>query len=160
DHTRDLVVIAGAALLLGIVFALLWACSGFREERFEPAAIAGALAAIAWAYSAANIRLGVVDLFAAEIFTLCKIAVVGQFVPRLIEWKKRGVAPQYPMVAQQDYMTAFNSNAKDLELLDGDVVKYVTTCYVYFKALRDKVARLYSTSELPNSASALSNGSG
>jgi len=64
------------------------------------------------------------------------------------------------MVAQQDYMTAFNSNAKDLELLDGDVVKYVTTCYVYFKALRDKVARLYSTSELPNSASALSNGSG
>jgi hypothetical protein len=148
-QTRDLVFIAGLALAAGIGFAVLWSRSGFKTtEHFEPAAITGALGVIAWAYLAANVRLGIVDLFAAELFTLCKAAAVGQFVPKLIEWNERGDAPQYPLVAQQDYMTAFNNNAKDLELLDGDVVKHVTTTYVYFKVLTDKLARLHSPSKV------------
>jgi hypothetical protein len=40
-----------------------------------------------------------------------------------------------------DYMVVFNNNAKDLEILDGDVVRFVTQFYVYMKALRDMLSR-------------------
>jgi hypothetical protein len=42
----------------------------------------------------------------------------------------------------QDYVVIFHNNSKDLEILDGVVVTWVTEFYVYFKAMRDTLSRL------------------
>jgi hypothetical protein len=159
-HTRDLVAIAGLSGVVALSFASLWICSSsdrpnLDAHKLEAAVIAGALAVIAWAYQAGNVRLGVVDLLASEIFTLCKVAFVGRLVPRLVEWEQTQKAPTYPLVPQQDYMVVFNTNTKDLEVLDGDVVNFVTAAYVYCKLFRDRIAILYSASRQNNASHCL-----
>jgi hypothetical protein len=95
---------------------------------------------ISWAYQSANTRFGVADLFAAEIATLCRIAAVGEFMPRYIflyvsQEKFPSSAPS------RDYLAVFNGNAKDLEVLDGDVARFVAQFYVSMKALQDTLNR-------------------
>jgi hypothetical protein len=156
-HTRDLVIIALLSLIVACVVAVLWlsecgaswSCS--TDIKLEPAAIGGALLVISWAYQAGNVRLGIVDLFVAEIFTMCKVASGTEFVSELSQWRKNGFTPRYEVLPHQDIMIAFNTNAKDLELLDGDVVKYVTATYVYFKTVIDRLDRVHSRSLVENS---------
>jgi hypothetical protein len=95
---------------------------------------------VSWAYQAANTRFGVVDIFAAEIATLCRVAAVSEFIPHYIELydKQR----QFPVInAPRDYLAVFNNNACDLEVLDGDVARFVTQFYVHMKAMQDSVSR-------------------
>jgi hypothetical protein len=100
------------------------------------AALGGALTVIGWAYQAANIRFGVADAFAAEIATLCRVAAINDFMPKYIELcEKPGEIPG--IATPRDYLSFFNSNAKDLEVLDGDVARFVTQFYVHMKALQD-----------------------
>jgi len=95
---------------------------------------------ISWTYQAANTRFGVVDIFAAEIATLCRVAAVNEFMVHYVELYDR--KRQFPVVnAPRDYLAVFNNNAKDLEVLDGDVARFVTQFYVHMKALQDTVAR-------------------
>jgi hypothetical protein len=95
---------------------------------------------ISWAYQSANTRFGVADLFAAEIATLCRIAAVGEFMPRYIFLYVS--QEKFPASnASRDYLAVFNSNAKDLEVLDGDVARFVAQFYVSMKALQDTLNR-------------------
>ncbi len=156
-HTRDLVIIALLSLIVACVFAVQWflecrASWSCSDIKLEPAGIGGALLIISWAYQAGNVRLGVVDLFVAEIFTMCKVASGTEFVSKLSQWSKNGFAPRCVVLPHQDVMIAFNTNAKDLELLDGNVVKYVTATYVYFKTVIDRLDRLHSKSLVENSS--------
>jgi hypothetical protein len=106
---------------------------------------------IGWAYQSANTRFGVVDIFAAEIATLCRVAVVGDFMPKYVAlFEKRRAFPQNP--APRDYIAVFNNNAKDLEVLDGDVARYVTQFYVHMKALMDTLGRGADPRENPQLA--------
>ena len=100
--------------------------------------IAGGI--ISWAYQSANVRFGVADLFAAEIATLCRIAAVGEFLPRYIALYVS--QEKFPTSnPSRDYLAVFNGNAKDLELLDGDVARFVAQFYVSMKALQDTINR-------------------
>jgi hypothetical protein len=95
---------------------------------------------ISWAYQAANTRFGVVDVFAAEIATLCRVAAVAEFIPHYIDlYDKQRQFP--PVNAPRDYLIVFNNNARELEILDGDVARFVTQFYVHMKALQDALAR-------------------
>jgi len=112
---------------------------------FGPA-LAAFAAICAWAYQAGSARLGVVDLFACEIGTLCRVATVLDSVHRLIERFDReapassgGAPPTRPFVSEEDYFPVFNSNSKDLQSLEARVVINITAFYTYMKALRDSM---------------------
>ena len=45
---------------------------------------------LAWTYQAGSARLGVVDLFACEIATLCRVSAVVEMVQRYVDLFQRG----------------------------------------------------------------------
>lgn len=155
SHTRDLFVIAICALILAVFFMISVVALvvdhflqskvlDFLNDGIEPELRIGflgaALAVIGWAYQAGNTRFGVADLFAAEIVTICRVAAVADFMPRYVRLFD-GHAKFPPYKSGQDYTIAFDQNAKDLEVLDGDVVRYVTQFYIYLKAMLDTLER-------------------
>jgi hypothetical protein len=116
-------------------------------------AVAGFGAICAWSYQIGSARLGVVDLFACEIATLCRVATTLDSVHRLIERIERGppadecgseAGPSMarPFVSEEDYFPVFNTNTKDLETLEARVVINITAFYTYMKALRDRMRAL------------------
>lgn len=120
-------------------------------------AVAGFAAICAWAYRVGRARLGVVDLFACEISTLCRVATILDLVRRLtarIEQQAVGASPdagargaaQRPFVSQEDYFPVFTANASALEDLEARVVNHITAFYTYMKALRDSMRTLAGTS--------------
>jgi hypothetical protein len=169
SHCGDLRVIALFAVIVGlllfhvvedeIVFGMNWVgsaipwlqpaeqlCADFVKElggidkTLRVATFGGVAAVIGWAYQAANIRFGVADTFAAEIATLCRVAAVNEFMPTYVDLCSEG--KEIPgVVAPRDYLALFNSNAKDLEVLDGDVARFVTQFYVHMKALEDMLGK-------------------
>lgn len=107
---------------------------------FRIAVLGVALGIVGWAYQSANIRFGVADLFAAEIVTICRVGAVSDFMPKYVRLFDGGTSFP-PFASAQDYLVVFDNNAKDLEVLDGDVVRFVTQFYIYMKALQDTLTR-------------------
>ncbi|HUI96909.1 MAG TPA: hypothetical protein VLX44_14210 [Xanthobacteraceae bacterium] len=115
---------------------------------------------VAWAYQTASARLGVVDLFACEISTLCRVATVLDTVLRLAEkFDSRPAGegsaassgpptapPQQQATSEEDYFPVFNNNVRDLQSLEARVVVNITAFYTYMKAVRDFLRALH---ELP-----------
>jgi len=118
---------------------------------------------VAWAYQTASARLGVVDLFACEISTLCRVATVLDSVVGLAEkfdspLANEGspasdsppaaptVTPQQQATSEEDYFPVFNNNVRDLQSLEARVVINITAFYTYMKAVRDFIRTLH---ELP-----------
>ncbi len=110
---------------------------------------------LAWTYQTGSARLGVVDLFACEIATLCRVAAVVDLVPRYIDLFEYGpeAAQPHPIdgelpadtsrfTSQESYFPVFDSSVKDLQALEADVVKHVTAFYTYMKVMRDSLRRL------------------
>jgi hypothetical protein len=109
---------------------------------------------ITWAYQMASRRLGVVDLFACEIAILCRVGTVVDFIPNMIaQYNSIGAKPlkaTQPEVPQQplrfnseeDYFPVFGANAKDLQVLEANVVNNVTAFYTYMKATRDMLRKV------------------
>jgi hypothetical protein len=88
-HCRDLMLIAIVAIAAFIVIVgVALVVGGFAIVTTTPellVALLGVVGGIAgWAFQAANTRFGVVDLFAAEIATLCRVAAVADFVPNYV----------------------------------------------------------------------------
>jgi|GEM_PF-1681629 len=125
----------------------------------ETAKFIGAIAAagatiMAWAYQAGSKRLGVVDLFACEIVTLCRVGTVVEFIPNMLtQYNSIGSAPEKPATSEhppqalrfnsdENYFPVFESNSKDLQILEADVVNNVTAFYTYMKATRDTLRQL------------------
>jgi hypothetical protein len=110
-------------------------------------------AAVAWAYQTASARLGVVDLFACEISTLCRVGTLFDIGKRYVEQydtpppEKRGANDKRPagsasFVSQEDYFPVFSNNARDLQVLEASVVNNITAFYTYMKAMRDSLRKL------------------
>jgi hypothetical protein len=110
---------------------------------------------LAWTYQTGSGRLGVVDLFACEIATLCRVAAVVDMVPRYIDLFQAGspgtepeligVDPpseQMQFSSQESYFPVFDSSVKDLQQLEADVVDNVTAFYTYMKVMRDSLRKL------------------
>lgn len=108
---------------------------------------------VAWAYKIASLRLGVVDLFACEIGTLCKVttivdAVDGQIKKFMMGPPQDGLAggrphaPAETFSSEENYFPVFESNARDLQALEADVVINITAFYTYMKSVRDTARKL------------------
>ena len=109
-------------------------------------------AVIAWAYQSGSARLGVIDLFACEISTLCRVATVvdtarryaGKFdQPPTTAAETAGPRqPPHHFASQENYFPVFESNTRDLQTLEARVVINITEFYTYMKAFRDYLRTL------------------
>lgn len=109
---------------------------------------------LAWTYQSGSARLGTVDLFACEIATLCRVAIVVDMVQRYVDQFDAGIAPQAAppeqdalpvggsFTSQESYFPVFDGSMKDLQSLEADVVKHVTAFYTYMKVMRDTLRKL------------------
>jgi hypothetical protein len=107
---------------------------------------------LVWAYRSACTRLGVVDLYACEIGTLCRVGTifdigrkyVAQYAagPATSSGSERKAAPEAGFVSQEEYFPVFENNTHDLQLLEATVVNNITEFYTYMKATRDALRRL------------------
>ena len=168
-------------MIVGVIAALAFCCeyevvSNWKElheghsvwpwVRHAFAAIAssgpfiGAICAVgggvlAWTYQTGSARLGVVDLFACEIATLCRVGAVVEMVQRYVDLFQRGPRGGMPQVidgelpadtsrftSQESYFPVFDASVKDLQVLEANVVKHVTAFYTYMKVMRDSLRRL------------------
>ena len=102
---------------------------------------------IGWAYKAASIRLGIIDLFGCEIGTLCRVGTVLDVGTRYVCAYERGAdakddlaekrAPFDKYTSQENYFPIFEHNSNDLQLLEALVVRHITEFYTFMKAARD-----------------------
>ncbi|HEV2954793.1 MAG TPA: hypothetical protein VGX95_01625 [Xanthobacteraceae bacterium] len=128
---------------------------GVNVGIFNIGAIALAGATImSWAYQTGSKRLGVVDLFACEIATLCRVGTVVKFFPNMLtQYNSIGSAPKQPVPSEhpaqalrfsseENYFPVFETNSRDLQILEADVVNNVTAFYTYMKATRDMLRKL------------------
>ena len=97
---------------------------------------------LAWTYRTGSARLGVVDLFACEIATLCRVTVVVDTVQHLIDLDKAMPTVIGRFSSQESYFPVFESTVKDLQQLEEKVVKDVTAFYTYMKVMRDYMRKL------------------
>ena len=108
---------------------------------------------MAWAYQVGSARLGVVDLFACEIDTLCRMTTVGGMVGRQVALFKSGpplksagrggsILQVSQFVSQENYFPVFDNNSRDLQALEAGVVINITAFYTYMKAVRDCLRKL------------------
>jgi len=139
-HCRDLFLMAIGALALGIGSAI-WTFSAISDRKEIGAAVmVASLSVAAWTFQTANGRFGAADIFASEILTLCRITRVVDFIQHLVDSYCSG-KPIPLGKSTQDYVVIFHNNSKDLEILDGNAVNWVTEFYVYFKAMLDTMSR-------------------
>jgi hypothetical protein len=101
-------------------------------------------AVIAWSYLTAASRLGIVDLFACEITTLCRVATIFDVGKRYVDQYNNPQSTHSDFVSQEDYFPVFSSNSSDLKLLEATVVTRITEFYTYMKAARDSQRKLAS----------------
>ena len=148
DRRTDWVLVHVAFAALGNLFA--WLGPGI--------AVVGAV--LAWAYQVGSARLGVVDLFACEVSTLCRIATVLDTVRRFTDHFKLGptaqpqgtdsaCAPATHFISEEDYFPVFENNTGDLQALEARVVINITSFYTYVKAWRDSLRGLAEIRPLP-----------
>lgn len=110
-------------------------------------------AVLAWAYQVGSARLGVVDLFACEIDTLCRTVSVTEMTENLVRrfdhhdedaataaTQRTGESPSFS--SQENYFPILDSNARDLQSLEADVVTNITAFYTFMKAVRDMLRRV------------------
>jgi hypothetical protein len=129
-------------------------------------AIFGAI--LTWAYQVGSARLGVVDLFACEIDTLCRVIVVVGLVRTLTE-RYSHPPSQTPVpttndppksdsfTSQENYFPILDSNARDLQTLEANVVINITAFYTYMKAVRDTFRRIADSQTAESQQDALKN---
>ncbi|HEY7387372.1 MAG TPA: hypothetical protein VH640_02610 [Bryobacteraceae bacterium] len=148
QHVKDLrVIIYGAVLLLLSAGGIALVQGGFWAFIAPVLAVFGAV--VAWAYQVGSARLGVVDLFACEISTLCRVAAVVSSAQKLIENCSQGppssrshVPAATHFTSQENYFPVFENNSRDLQTLEANVVINITAFYTYMKATRDALRKL------------------
>jgi hypothetical protein len=105
---------------------------------------------IAWCYQTGSGRLGIVDLFACEITTLCRICTINGLASTCVgafELDTGKMEGNFgPFESSETYTPVFNANAKELQVLSVKVVTNITSFYTYWKATRDAFRKLSSTS--------------
>ena len=145
--------------VLSIMHGVLVGLGDFLKT--SAAAIGVIAAVIAWAYQRGSARLGVVDLFACEISTLCRVATVVDTTRRYVDEYRQGwIGPEqpaggapasaHPFSSSEDYFPIFGSNSRDLQSLEARVVINITAFYTYMKTVRDMRRGLQAIMPLPS----------
>src|SRR5262249_41171062 len=86
----------------------------------------------AWTYLSASSRLGIIDLFACEITTLCRVGTIFDIGTRYVQMygsppsTDKTAAGSAGFVSQEEYFPVFNHNSADLKLLEALVVTNIT----------------------------------
>ena len=101
--------------------------------------------------------MGIVDLFACEISTLCRVCTIVDLTTRYVRAFHADLGTARPpgassivhakrelsdFEASEDYTPVFDQNAKDLQALNVKVVTNVTAFYTYVKAMKDAMRNL------------------
>jgi hypothetical protein len=173
DHVKDLRLVAAFALMAfySITLVLLifvWfqphrdAWSGWGVAREFIAFFGPTLVIVAgilgWTYQTGSSRLGVVDLFACEISTLCKVAAVNETVHSRVTQFGKGLGPvkpagsvpeARPFTSQETYFPVFEHDPSSLQPLEAKVVVNITEFYTFMKAARDFMRALAAAEPLP-----------
>jgi hypothetical protein len=171
EHVADLQLIAKLArylLLFYLVVVLLIAVDAVLTDTAHPSAeyakahialfyfkvlaqyfgpavpIYGAV--VAWAYMTAETRLGVVDLFACEISTTCRVGTIFDIGKRYVAMYHSVKDKELPHSSEshESYFPIFDNNSRDLQSLQAQVVRHITEYYTYMKATRDLQRKLAS----------------
>jgi hypothetical protein len=177
-HVKDLRLIVGAASVLMLLLLVIGPVLAVRSQEatkcqgssicdwtsakiWLPAAssflvfltpVIGAFGLLlGWAYQTGSARLGVVDLFACEISTLCRITTVLDSVNRLVDRfnvgpqpgsSGSGALPAAQFSSEENYFPVFDACVRDLQTLDAEVVINIAAFYTYMKAARDSLRSL------------------
>jgi hypothetical protein len=156
-HVQDLRWIAnigGLVAVLGVVSIvfMLFAKRPFSEiVGLLTALIATVGGIFAWCYQTGSARLGVVDLFACEITTICRICTINGLAETCISAFQTAMAGAQSgerfthFDSTESYTPVFDGNAKQLQNLSVKVVINITAFYTYWKATRDAFRRLAKT---------------
>src|SRR5882672_622195 len=91
---------------------------------------------LSWAYQKGSNRLGVVDLFACEIDTLCRVITVIEMVNNLTNKENDAAIPRH-FTSEENYFPILDGNSSDLQSLEANVVINITAFYTYMKTVRD-----------------------
>ena len=155
---------SGAPARLGgfllMLYSRRWSRGSPSSSCFVPVlGVVGAV--IAWAYQSGTARLGVIDLFACEISTLCPVATVvdtvrryaGKFdqAPTAAAHTTGPRQPPHHFSSQENYFPVFETNTRDLQTLEARVVINITEFYTYMMAFRDSAVlfeMIYSRTEV------------
>jgi hypothetical protein len=156
-HVRDLRLIfalAVFAFIIHLLIVMLVTRSKPVENYLFPAVpVYGAI--LGWAYLSASKRLGVVDLFACEITSLCRVGTIFDMGQRYVYMYRHGMSDRQSarsasFVSQEDYFPIFDSNSSDLEMLEASVVSNITEFYTFMKAARDSQRKLAEIDPIVN----------
>jgi hypothetical protein len=143
------------------------------ETTYKPVgAILGVAGVImGWVYRTASSRLGIVDLFAYEITTICRVGTiidVGKgYSKHFSEAADAANDPAFASSTQQaqahspyrfssseNHFPVFEKNSRDLRVLETGVVTNVTAFYTYMKVVRDYLRRISDLDSLPSNKEA------
>jgi hypothetical protein len=113
-----------------------------------------------WIYLQGSGRLGVVDLFACEIGTICRICTITDVARRYVaSYDESATAsgdatPSHEghlshFTSEENYFPAFETNISSLQVLEARVVINITAFYTYMKALRDTRRKTQQIMPLP-----------
>jgi hypothetical protein len=165
-HVNDLRWIA-ILVIIGFVLGLL--CVYYEQQYLHVAdsmslftitlggVVAGAGAALNWAYQTGSNRLGMVDLFACEINVICRVCLIVDFARRSVEQAKDAPAepagvsaagsgqsqPSPRFTSQEEYTPVYDA----LQPLEAQVVTHVTEFYTYRKTMLDMLRRIAAQSD-------------
>jgi hypothetical protein len=138
-----------SALTLGIVLVVvLWLIhrNFFEYFKFVITYVGPSItiygAVLAWAYLSASSRLGVVDLFASEVITICRVGTAFDIGKYYVDQYYERSAITATSLSKEDYFPVYENNSRDLQLLESSVVTNLTGFYTYMKATRDSIRRL------------------
>jgi len=168
-HLRDLQVVLVVALMLLVVSTLIFIgvlhfhlggmsfdadVSSDVWHAIAGAVIAGALAALNWAYQTGSRRLGAVDLFGCEIGAICRVSLIVDFARNSIglhesgDLHKSGDADwTAKFTSKEEYTPVFDKTLSDLQALSVETVSYVTEFYTYRMTMMDFLRRIAVTKE-------------
>ncbi len=155
-HVADLQLIfycSCSLMVLGSAFAFIWhkwvdSYGVIGSATLISAIVGTGCGILSWCYLTGSCRLGIVDLFACEIKTICTVTGITETVPHLVAVHDNPPLEAMPFTSEEDYSPVFDSKSKDLEVLEARVVGPVTEFYTYLKTARDYL-RLLSAIKQP-----------
>jgi len=179
-HVEDLRWVARVTMVFAlsaicVIAIIAYGCNkNFLDSKLYaalvPFQISAVLAAVggifSWCYQTGSGRLGIVDIFACEMTTLCRICTISGLSDTCIEIEALVLDADDAAVADHDmiikrreqfshfdsaetYTPVFDANAKELQSLSVKVVINITAFYAYWKATRDAFRKLANTQAAP-----------
>ncbi len=134
-----------------VAYAAIAGFTAFLKVSGPTIVVFGAI--LTWAYQSGNARLGIVDLFACEIDTICRVVTVTDMVQNQIKQylhdrmdesssTRTAVSASRAFDSQESYFPILDSSVNELQKLEVRVVSHITAFYTFIKAVRDSLRQV------------------